>query len=102
MKNRALKRGIVGSLIIIATFGIIRTYHWYSLGDGSSDPISTEIKGPVLSHSDAIEKASSYESDKEYYYKHFVEISYVRGDFPSIVEKVDTIKTELWERKKRR
>jgi hypothetical protein len=101
MKNRGLKRLIASTIVIILTVGAIKSYHWYDVGEEGSYPVSDEIKGRTLSYSEAMEASNEYKSSREYYYKYFVEIKYKRGSFPTIIEEVDTVKTELWHRKKR-
>lgn len=100
-KARNIKRLFLVVAILVCTIGVVKSINWVTIGDNGSVVESIEVKGPILSHSDAMEKAKNYDREKEYFYKYYIEKRYVKSTFPFVEEISDTVDAVLWEKKKK-
>jgi len=94
---RNLKRATIAVVCILCAYSITKAALWYTIGN-KPRIISYKSNSDILPVSVAQEVASQYNSEKEYFYKYYIEETCFKYEFPIIEIKIDTVKREIWER----
>ena len=99
-----MKRVYQRLIVVIVSIAIIIVANiatkWISIGDRQISKIE-EIKGDYLSYEEAKKAPGSFDIEKEYYRKYYVNTVFKRGTFPFLETTVDTIKNEIWQHERR-